>query len=148
MSNCFEIDVTLPATPKKVVTVAAATLIDADGRVLLYQQPEGKLCAGQWGFPGGKLEAGEAPEWALVRELREELGIETKPSCFWPLGFVSHDYGEAHVIMLVYTCRVWQGVVRSLEGLVLQWVKPADLYNIDLLPADIPLIPALQQAVA
>lgn len=145
MSSCFEIDVSLPPKVEKpLVLVAAAVLLDADGRVLIYQQPEGKLCAGQWGIPGGKLEPGETPEWALVRELREELGIETRTSCFSPLTFVSHDYGKTHMLMTVHVCRVWQGIVRAVEDQVLKWVPAKEIHMVDLMPADVPLVPVIR----
>lgn len=144
--SCFEIDVTAPPKIEKpLILVAAAVLLDVDGRVLLYQQAEGKIAAGQWGIPGGRLEAGETPEWALVRELREELDIETRTSCFSPLTFVSHDYGKMHLLMNVFVCRVWQGVVRAVEGQSLQWVRAKEIQKIDLMPADIPLVPFIRE---
>ncbi len=126
-----------------ILLVAAAALIDIDGRVLIAQRPEGKMMAGLWEFPGGKLEEGESPEHALMRELSEELGIETRPCCFSPLTFVSHAYEKFNLMMPLYACRVWDGIPQGKEGQALKWVKPMDLYDEALLPADIPMIPYL-----
>lgn len=128
----------------KTVLVAAVALIDAEGRVLLAQRPEGKSMAGLWEFPGGKVEPGETPEAALIRELREELGIETWQSCLAPLTFASHGYDSFHLLMPVFACRRWQGIVRPVEGQALAWVRARDLRNYPMPPADIPLIPALE----
>lgn len=128
----------------KTVLVAAVALIDPDGRVLLAQRPEGKSMAGLWEFPGGKVEPGETPEAALIRELREELGIETWNSCLAPLTFASHGYDDFHLLMPVFACRKWQGIVRPLEGQRLAWVRARDLRDYPMPPADVPLIPALQ----
>ncbi|TBN39847.1 (deoxy)nucleoside triphosphate pyrophosphohydrolase [Paracoccus subflavus] len=128
----------------KTVLVAAVALIDADGRVLLAQRPEGKAMAGLWEFPGGKVEPGETPEAALIRELHEELGIDTWTSCLAPLTFASHSYDDFHLLMPVYACRRWQGIVRPQEGQSLAWVRAGDLRNYPMPPADIPLIPVLQ----
>ncbi|WP_372799812.1 8-oxo-dGTP diphosphatase MutT [Paracoccus seriniphilus] len=128
----------------KSVLVSAVALIDADGRVLLAQRPEGKSMAGMWEFPGGKVEAGETPEAALIRELQEELGIETWDSCLAPLTFASHQYDSFHLLMPVFACRRWKGIVRPMEGQTLAWVHARDLRNYTMPPADIPLIPALQ----
>ena len=127
-----------------MVLVAAVALIDADGRVLLAQRPPGKSMAGLWEFPGGKVEPGETPEAALIRELQEELGIDTWTSCLAPLTFASHSYDDFHLLMPVFACRRWNGIVRPQEGQTLAWVKAQDLRNYDMPPADIPLIPALQ----
>nr|WP_223115833.1 8-oxo-dGTP diphosphatase MutT [Paracoccus amoyensis] len=124
--------------------VAAVALIDPDGRVLLAQRPEGKSMAGLWEFPGGKVEHGETPEAALIRELHEELGIDTWTSCLAPLTFASHSYDDFHLLMPVYACRKWQGIVQPQEGQKLAWVRSNDLRSYDMPPADIPLIPALQ----
>ena len=126
------------------VLVSAVALIDRDGRVLLAQRPEGKKLAGMWEFPGGKVESGETPEAALIRELDEELGIDTAESCLAPLSFASHSYDDFHLIMLVFVCRKWQGHPRPLEGGDLAWVRPARLRDYDMPPADLPLIPVLQ----
>ena len=128
----------------KTVLVAAVALIDADGRVLLAQRPEGKSMAGLWEFPGGKVEPGETPEAALIRELHEELGIDTWTSCLAPLTFASHGYPDFHLLMPVFACRRWQGIAHPREGQRLAWVRAADLRNYPMPPADIPLIPALQ----
>ena len=128
----------------KVILVSAVALIDVDGRVLLAQRPEGKSMAGLWEFPGGKVEPGETPEAALIRELHEELGIETWESCLAPLTFASHSYESFHLLMPVFACRKWQGIVQPREGQRLAWSYARDLRNYDMPAADIPLIPALQ----
>ncbi len=128
----------------KIVLVAAVALIDPDGRVLLAQRPEGKSMAGLWEFPGGKLEPGETPEVALIRELREELGIDTWSSCLAPLTFASHSYDTFHLLMPLFACRKWEGIVQGREGQALAWVKAKDLANFPMPPADIPLIPILR----
>lgn len=128
----------------KIVLVAAVALIDADGRVLLAQRPPGKSMAGLWEFPGGKVEPGETPEAALIRELREELGIDTWASCLAPLSFASHGYDDFHLLMPVFACRRWQGIARPQEGQQLAWVRATDLSNYPMPPADIPIIPVLQ----
>jgi len=128
----------------KLVLVSAVALIDADGRVLLAQRPEGKSMAGLWEFPGGKVEAGESPEAALIRELHEELGIDTWASCLAPLSFASHAYDGFHLLMPVFACRKWQGMVRPLEGQRLKWVRVGDLRDYPMPPADKPLIPILR----
>ena len=126
------------------VLVSAVALIDRDGRVLLAQRPAGKRMAGLWEFPGGKIETGETPEAALIRELDEELGIDTAESCLAPLTFASHSYDDFHLLMLVYVCRKWSGTPRPLEGGELAWVRASRLRDYDMPPADIPLIPVLQ----
>lgn len=128
----------------KTVLVAAVALIDPEGRVLLAQRPEGKSMAGLWEFPGGKVETGETPETALIRELQEELGIETWNSCLAPLSFASHSYDEFHLLMPLFACRKWQGIVQPQEGQALKWVRAAELRNYPMPAADIPLIPMLQ----
>jgi 8-oxo-dGTP diphosphatase len=128
----------------KIVLVSAVALIDPDGRVLLAQRPEGKSLAGLWEFPGGKVEPGETPEAALIRELKEELDIDTWSSCLAPLTFASHSYDDFHLLMPLYACRKWQGTVRSLEGQQLAWVKPDRLRDYPMPPADQPLIPILR----
>ena len=128
---------------RKLVLVAAAALIDADGRVLITRRPDGKPMAGLWEFPGGKVEPGETPEEALIRELREELDIDTSAACLAPLTFASHGYPEFHLLMPLYVCRKWQGIVRPTEGQVTKWVRARDLRTYDMPPADLPLIPPL-----
>ena len=130
--------------------VSAVALIDRDGRVLLAQRPEGKTMAGLWEFPGGKIEPGETPEKALIRELDEELGINTAASCLAPLSFASHSYGPSdnrpafHLLMMLYVCRRWQGRPQPIEGGALKWVRPQQLRDYPMPEADIPLIAALQ----
>ena len=124
--------------------VSAVALVDTDGRVLLAQRPAGKSMAGLWEFPGGKVEAGETPEAALVRELGEELGIDTWQSCLAPLTFASHAYEAFHLLMPLFICRKWQGTPQPREGQVLKWVRPMALREYPMPPADIPLIPILQ----
>lgn len=127
----------------RLVLVSAAALIDTDGRVLIAQRPEGKPMAGLWEFPGGKVKDGETPEFALTRELHEELGIESRESCFTPIAFASHSYDDFHLLMPLYALRMWEGTPEPREGQQLQWVLPKELYNIDMPPADIPLISQL-----
>ncbi len=128
----------------KTLLVSAVALVDADGRVLLAQRPEGKSMAGLWEFPGGKVEQGETPEAALIRELQEELGIDTWQSCLAPLTFASHAYADFHLLMPLFICRKWQGTPQPREGQVLKWVRPMALRDYPMPPADIPLIPVLQ----
>jgi len=128
----------------KTVLVSAVALIDTDGRVLLAQRPPGKPMAGLWEFPGGKVEAGETPEAALIRELDEELGIQTWNSCLAPLTFASHSYENFHLLMPVFACRRWDGIVQPREGQSLKWVRAQQLRDYPMPAADIPLIPALQ----
>jgi 8-oxo-dGTP diphosphatase len=127
----------------KLLLVAAVALIDADGRVLIAQRPEGKQLAGLWEFPGGKVEPGERPEETLIRELDEELGIAVKEACLAPLTFASHAYESFHLLMPLYACRRWDGFVQPREGQALKWVRPRDLGSYPMPPADEPLIPAL-----
>ncbi|ABD53209.1 mutator mutT protein [Jannaschia sp. CCS1] len=124
--------------------VSAVALIDAEGRLLLAQRPEGKSMAGLWEFPGGKVEDGETPEQALIRELQEELGIDTWESCLAPLTFASHAYETFHLLMPLFACRKWNGIPQSREGQTLKWVRAADLRDYPMPPADIPLIPILR----
>ena len=128
----------------RIVLVAAVALVDPDGRVLLAQRPPGKHLAGMWEFPGGKVQPGESPETALIRELAEELGIETDARCLAPFTFASHPYEDFHLLMPLYVCRVWQGIAQPLEGQKLAWVRPAQLTDYEMPPADIPLIAMLK----
>lgn len=128
----------------KTLLVSAVALVDVDGRVLLAQRPEGKTMAGLWEFPGGKVEAGETPEVALIRELQEELGVDTWQSCLAPLTFASHAYADFHLLMPLFICRKWQGIPQPREGQALKWVRPNKLREFPMPPADIPLIPVLQ----
>jgi len=127
----------------RIVLVAAVALVDADGRVLIARRPEGKPMAGLWEFPGGKVEAGERPETALLRELKEELGIDVTEACLAPLTFASHSYPDFHLLMPLYVCRRWQGMVTAREQQELAWVKPLKLRDYPMPPADLPLIPHL-----
>ena len=144
MSNCFEI-ATPPLPPVKTVWVSAVALVDTDGRVLLAQRPAGKSMAGLWEFPGGKIEENESPEQALVRELKEELGIDTSGSCLSPVTFASHRYEDFHLMMPLYVCRVWQGTVTAREGQNLVWAYPKDFDKYPMPPADIPLVPVIRE---
>jgi 8-oxo-dGTP diphosphatase len=128
----------------KLLLVVAVALIDTEGRVLLAQRPQGKSLAGLWEFPGGKVETGETPEAALIRELTEELGIETKSSCLAPLTFASHSYDDFHLLMPLFACRRWTGIPTPREGQNLAWVRAKDLRDYPMPPADIPLIPILR----
>ncbi len=140
-----------PAAPKAAVggarailLVAACALIDADGRVLLARRPEGKKLAGLWEFPGGKVDEGETPEAALIRELHEELGIDVSAACLAPFAFASHGYDGFHLLMPLYLCRRWQGTPQAREGQALAWVRPNRLHTYKMPPADEPLVPMLR----
>lgn len=147
--GCAEaLDLPRPSYPERpIVLVAAAAIIDADGRVLVAQRPEGKAMAGLWEFPGGKVQAGETPEYALMRELEEELGIETRPCCFSPVAFASHSYDDFHLLMPLYVCRVWRGMPQTHEHQSIKWLRPLDLYGLAMPAADLPLIPMLEAAL-
>ncbi|GJE41878.1 (deoxy)nucleoside triphosphate pyrophosphohydrolase [Methylobacterium soli] len=127
----------------RLLLVVAVALVDADGRVLLAQRPPGKQLAGLWEFPGGKVEPGERPEGTLIRELAEEIGITVEEACLAPLTFASHTYDLFHLLMPLYVCRRWSGTPRPLEGQALQWVRPRNLRDMPMPPADAPLIPFL-----
>lgn len=144
--NCAQaLELPRPAAENlKIVLVAAAALVDRDGRILLAQRPEGKSMAGLWEFPGGKMGAGESPEYALMRELEEELGIETRPCCFTPVAFASHTYESFHLLMPLFVCRVWKGMVTAKEHKALKWVRPAEMLEYPMPEADIPLVAALR----
>ncbi|PJR91009.1 8-oxo-dGTP diphosphatase MutT [Ochrobactrum sp. 695/2009] len=129
---------------RRILLVAACALVDSDGRVLLTQRPEGKQLAGLWEFPGGKVEPGETPEETLIRELQEEIGITTKVACLAPLTFASHTYDDFHLLMPLYVCRRYEGIARGLEGQALKWVRPKDMRDYPMPPADEPLIPFLR----
>ncbi len=131
-----------PVLPLKLV--AAVALIDADGRVLLARRPAGREMAGLWEFPGGKVHDGETPEGALVRELKEELGIDVQPGCLAPLTFASHAYEKFHLLMPLYVCRKWEGQARPLEGQELKWVRVEKLADYPMPPADVPLVAMLR----
>lgn len=126
-----------------LLLVVACALVDSGGRVLLSQRPQGKAMAGLWEFPGGKVEPGETPEQAVVRELAEELGIETKVACLAPLTFASHSYDSFHLVMPLFVCRRFWGIPRPHEGQTLKWVRPRDMRQYPMPPADEPLIPFL-----
>jgi 8-oxo-dGTP diphosphatase len=127
----------------KLVLVVAVALVDADNRVLIAERPQGKALAGLWEFPGGKVDQGESPETALIRELDEELGIKVKEACLAPLTFASHAYADFHLLMPLYVCRRWEGFVQAREGQTLKWVRARDLRAYPMPPADAPLIPPL-----
>lgn len=129
---------------RPLLLVAAAALVDVDGRVLLQQRPDGKAMAGLWEFPGGKVEAGETPEQTLIRELKEEVDIDVTEACLAPLSFASHAYDDFHLLMPLYVCRRWTGMVRPVEAKALSWVRPAKLTDYPMPPADAPLIPVLR----
>ncbi|TPJ18949.1 8-oxo-dGTP diphosphatase MutT [Mesorhizobium sp. B2-7-3] len=128
---------------KRLLLVAACALVDADGRVLLAQRPQGKQLAGLWEFPGGKVEAGETPEQCLIRELQEEIGIETDIPCLAPLTFASHSYDDFHLLMPLFVCRRFRGIAQPREGQTLKWVRPKQMRDYPMPPADAPLIPFL-----
>ncbi len=132
----------------KFVLVAACALVDADGRVLLARRPPGKPMAGRWEFPGGKVEPGERPEQALIREMKEELGIDVREACLSPLTFASHAYEEFQLLMPLWVCRRWDGMVTPKEGQEVAWVRPERLREYPMPPADEPLIPVLVELLA
>lgn len=132
-----------PARP--LLLVVACALVDTDGRVLVQRRPEGRPMAGSWEFPGGKLGTEESPEACLVRELREELGVRVEPACLAPLAFASHAYERFHLLMPLWVCRRWQGEPQPREGQELRWVRPRALRDLPLLPADLPLVPFLEE---
>jgi 8-oxo-dGTP diphosphatase len=129
---------------KPLLLVAACALVDVDGRVLVCQRPEGKQLAGLWEFPGGKVEAGETPEACLIRELKEELGIDVVQACLAPFVFASHGYDSFHLLMPLYLCRRWQGMVQPLEHRALKWATPAEMGELPMPPADTPLVAYLR----
>ncbi|MER8695681.1 (deoxy)nucleoside triphosphate pyrophosphohydrolase [Mesorhizobium opportunistum] len=133
----------LASTGKRLLLVAACALVDTDGRVLLAQRPPGKQLAGLWEFPGGKVEPGETPEQCLIRELQEEIGIETEIPCLAPLTFASHSYDDFHLLMPLFICRRFRGIAQPMEGQALKWVRPKQMRDYPMPPADAPLIPFL-----
>lgn len=145
--SCWNADVRVAAGDLPIVLVAAVALVDADGRVLLAQRPEGKSMAGLWEFPGGKVDQGETPENALIRELKEELGIDVTVSCLAPVAFASHTYEDFHLLMPLFACRVWQGEPEGLEGQALQWIRPVRMGDVDMPPADAPLVATLRDLI-
>jgi len=134
----------LPFSEKPTLLIPAIALIDSDGRVLLAQRPKGKSFAGLWEFPGGKIEPGETPEAALIREIREELAIDTKDSCLAPVSFSSHSYDDFHLVLLLYICRRWQNNPKAMEGGAIKWVRPQTLRDYEMPPANIGFISVLQ----
>ncbi|MGZ5931220.1 MAG: (deoxy)nucleoside triphosphate pyrophosphohydrolase [Rhizomicrobium sp.] len=134
----------MTASGPSLVLVAACALIDPDGRVLIAQRPPGKSMVGLWEFPGGKVEPGERPEETVIRELREELGITIKEPCLAPFTFASHTYTDFQLLMPLYVCRRWEGTVTAREHAALKWVKPRELAQYPMPPADLPLIPMLR----
>lgn len=143
MTNCPDLDLKLTG-PVKTVLVAAVALVDVDGRVLIAERPEGKSMAGLWEFPGGKVEPGETPEQALIRELKEELAIDVTEACLAPFTFASHIYEDFHLLMPLYLCRRWDGILQPLEGQQVKWVRPLELRTYPMPPADEPLIAMLR----
>jgi 8-oxo-dGTP diphosphatase len=143
-SGCWDSAGRSGRAARPIVLVAAAALVDADGRVLVAQRPPGKAMAGLWEFPGGKVHDGETPEAALVRELAEELGIDTRESCLAPIAFASHAYEGFHLLMPLFVCRVWRGQVQPREGQAVRWVRPARLADLAMPPADTPLVALLR----
>lgn len=146
--NCLEtLEKPRAQTPAglPLLLVAAAALIDKDGRVLVAQRPEGKPMAGLWEFPGGKIKDGETPEFALCRELEEELGIDARECCFTPIAFASHSYESFHLLMPLYVCRMWRGNPAPREGQAVKWMKPNELYGLAMPDADVPLISQLME---
>jgi len=133
-----------PLGDRPVVLVAAIALIDIDNRVLIAQRPEGKAMAGLWEFPGGKVEAGETPEAALIREVKEELGVDTAESCLAPFAFASHTYDDFHLLMPLFICRQWEGDLQPHEHQALKWVRPMRLADYPMPPADAPLVALLR----
>ncbi len=141
-AGCYGLDIIKSGLP--IVHVSAVAMVDVDGRVLMAQRPEGKSMADMWEFPGGKVEAGEIPEAALIRECKEELDIDITAACLAPFAFASHSYEKFHLLMPLYLCRKWEGLVRPMEGQRTKWVKIRDLYDYPMPPADLPLLAMLR----
>jgi len=146
-SGCWHAEERDQATGLPILLVSAAALVDVDGRVLLAQRPEGKSMAGLWEFPGGKVDAGETPEAALIRELKEELNIDVRHSCLAPIAFASHAYADFHLLMPLFACRIWEGEPTAQEGQNLQWVRPVRMLDIEMPAADIPLVAVLRDLI-
>jgi 8-oxo-dGTP diphosphatase len=142
--GCLHAEAGAPGPPLPLLLVAAVAMVDVDGRVLLAQRPEGKAMAGLWEFPGGKVDQGETPEAAVVRELAEELGVDITESCLAPFTFASHRDAEAHLLMPLYLCRVWRGTPSPLEGQALRWLRPRAMAALPMPPADAPLVAMLR----
>jgi 8-oxo-dGTP diphosphatase len=143
--GCLGIETPRPVRPLPIVLVAAVALVDSDGRVLVQRRPDQKSWAGWWEFPGGKVHDGETPETTIVRELKEELGLDITESCLAPFTFASHAYDDFHLLMPLYLCRVWRGTPTPLEGQALKWIRPMELGRLPhLLPADMPLVAMLR----
>ncbi len=144
-SGCWDPSSTpAPDLNRRVVLVVAVAMVDSDGRVLLARRPPGKSMAGLWEFPGGKVHEGETPEAALVRELREELAVDTAASCLAPFTFASHTYPDSHLLMPLYVCRNWEGTPTPQEGQELAWARPNDMGRFPMPPADGPLVAMLR----
>jgi 8-oxo-dGTP diphosphatase len=137
----------MPTIAANMILVVACALVDGDGRVLVAERPAGKNMADLWEFPGGKVEADETPEAALIRELKEELSIDVTAACLAPLSFASHAYDDFHLLMPLYVCRKWDGQIVPREGQNTKWLRPRDLFDLPMPPADKPLIAALRDAV-
>lgn len=137
----------MPTIAANMILVVACALVDGDGRVLVAERPAGKNMAGLWEFPGGKVEADETPEAGLIRELKEELSIDVTAACLAPLSFASHAYDDFHLLMPLYVCRKWDGQIVPREGQNTKWLRPRDLFDLPMPPADKPLIAALRDAV-
>lgn len=142
--GCWQADARVVGAAKPILLVAAGALIDPDGRVLIAKRPEGKAMAGLWEFPGGKVEPGETPEACLIRELKEELDIDTRQSCLAPIAFASHGYDDFHLLMPVFACRVWTGTPTPREGQQVTWARPVRLRDYPMPPADEPLVGLLR----
>lgn len=134
-------------TGLKLLHAVAVALIDPDGRILVQQRPPGKVMAGYWEFPGGKIDPGESPEQALIRELNEELGISVSASCLAPAAFASERLDDCHLVLLLFVCRKWEGMPTALEATALKWLRPVDLHAVTMLPADRPLIGLIEALV-
>ena len=142
--SCWDAEVRVARAGLPVVLVSAVAMVDVDGRVLMARRPAGKSMAGLWEFPGGKVDAGETPEVALIRELKEELDVDIRQSCLAPIAFASHSYDDFHLLMPLFACRVWKGTPSPVEGQTLRWVRPNDMRELDMPAADLPLVAQLQ----